>query len=65
MILKSILELSAKETLSDYITAIAWSPMGNTVAAASGSGEVRLLSRRLRRRQPFSTMQRTTSKTPK
>jgi WD40 repeat protein len=41
--LKSILELSAKETLSDYVTAIAWSPIGNTVAAASGSGEVRLL----------------------
>ncbi|MGI0495355.1 WD40 repeat domain-containing protein [Alkalinema pantanalense CENA528] len=41
--LKSILELSAKETLSDYVTAIAWSPMGNTVAVASGSGEVRLL----------------------
>jgi WD40 repeat protein len=41
--LKSILELSAKETLSDYVTAIAWSPIGNTVAVASGSGEVRLL----------------------
>lgn len=43
MTLKSILELSAKETLSDYVTAIAWSPMGNTLAAVSGSGEVRLL----------------------
>jgi WD40 repeat protein len=43
MTLKSILELSAKETLSDYVTAIAWSPMGSTLTAASGSGEVRLL----------------------
>ncbi|MBW4551507.1 MAG: WD40 repeat domain-containing protein [Aphanocapsa sp. GSE-SYN-MK-11-07L] len=41
--LKSILEVSAKATLSDYVTVIAWSPMGNTLAAASGSGEVRLL----------------------
>ncbi|KAM3104836.1 WD40 repeat domain-containing protein [Phormidesmis sp. 146-33] len=43
MTLQSILELSAKETLSDYVTAIAWSPIGNAVAVASGLGEVRLL----------------------
>jgi len=43
MTLQSILELSAKETFSDYVTAIAWSPIGNTVAVASGAGEVRLL----------------------
>jgi WD40 repeat protein len=43
MTLQSILELSAKETLLDYVTAIAWSPKGNVLAAASGSGEVRLL----------------------
>jgi WD40 repeat protein len=43
MTLKYTLELSAKETLSDYVTAIAWSPTGNTLAAASGAGEVRLL----------------------
>ena len=41
--LKSILSLSAQETLSDYITTIAWSPTGNIVAVASGDGEVRLL----------------------
>ena len=45
MNLKSILELSAKEVLSDYVTAIAWSPIGNTLAAASGAGEVYLLSK--------------------
>ncbi|NET57822.1 MAG: DUF2396 family protein [Symploca sp. SIO2E6] len=38
MILQSILELSAKETLLDYVTAIAWSPIGNMLAAASGAG---------------------------
>jgi WD40 repeat protein len=43
MTLQSILELSAKETLLDYVTAIAWSPKGKVLAAASGSGEVRLL----------------------
>lgn len=43
MTLQSILELSAQETLSDYVTAIAWSPIGNTLAAASGAGEVCLL----------------------
>lgn len=41
--MKSLLELSAKETLSDYVTAISWSPIGNTLAAASGAGEVHLL----------------------
>jgi WD40 repeat protein len=43
MALQSILKLSAKETLSDYVTVIAWSPTDNILAAASGSGEVRLL----------------------
>ena len=45
MTLKSILELSAKEVLSDYVTAIVWSPIGNTLAAASGAGEVYLLNK--------------------
>ena len=45
MTLQSILELSAKEVLSDYVTAIAWSPVGNTLAAASGAGEVYLLNK--------------------
>ncbi len=43
MPLNTILELSAKESLSDYVTAIAWLPIGNTLAVASGAGEVRLL----------------------
>lgn len=43
MAFKSIVELSAKETLSDYVTAIAWSPVGNLLAVASGAGEVCLL----------------------
>ncbi len=29
--------------LSDYVTAIAWSPLGNLLAVGTGSGEVRLL----------------------
>ncbi len=45
MTLKSILELSARATLSDYVMAIAWSPIGNTLAAASGAGEVYLLNK--------------------
>jgi WD40 repeat protein len=40
---KSILKLVVQETLLDYIVAIAWSPVGNTVAVAAGDGEVRLL----------------------
>jgi len=44
MTLQSILELRAKETLSDYVTAIAWSPIGNLLAAASGAGEVQVLN---------------------
>lgn len=42
MVSEPILELSAQDALSDYVTAIAWSPMGNTLAVASGDGEVRL-----------------------
>jgi len=44
MQMKSLLELSAKETLSDYVTAIAWSPIGNMLAVASGAGEVYVLN---------------------
>jgi WD40 repeat protein len=40
---ESILKLEIQETLSDYIVAIAWSPVGNMVAIAAGDGEVRLL----------------------
>lgn len=39
---ESILSLRVQETLSDYITTIAWSPIGNMLAVASGDGEVRL-----------------------
>jgi WD40 repeat protein len=38
-----ILELSATTQLSDYVSAIAWSPTGNTLAAACCNGEVHLL----------------------
>ncbi|NJL48243.1 MAG: WD40 repeat domain-containing protein [Leptolyngbyaceae cyanobacterium SM2_5_2] len=38
-----LVALSAQHSLSDYITALAWSPVGNTLAIASGSGEVSLL----------------------
>jgi WD40 repeat protein len=38
-----ILELSATTQLSDYVSAIAWSPIGNTFAAACCNGEVHLL----------------------
>ncbi len=38
-----ILELSATTQLSDYVSAIAWSPVGNTLAAACSNGEVHLL----------------------
>jgi Tol biopolymer transport system component len=40
---KTILELSAQTMLSDYVTAIAWSPLGTLLAVGTGSGEVRLL----------------------
>ena len=42
MTLKSILELSAKETLSDYVTAIAWSPIGNRAPRKIQSEGLRL-----------------------
>ncbi|WP_310429196.1 hypothetical protein [Chamaesiphon sp. VAR_48_metabat_135_sub] len=38
-----ILELSATTQLSDYVSAIAWSPIGNTLAAACCNGEVHLI----------------------
>ena len=38
-----ILELSATTQLSDYVSAIAWSPIDNTFAAACCNGEVHLL----------------------
>ncbi len=38
-----ILELSATAQLSDYVSAIAWSPSGNILAAACCNGEVHLL----------------------
>ena len=41
--MKSFLERSFKHRLSDYVTAIAWSPLGNLLAAASGAGEVQLV----------------------
>ena len=38
-----ILELSATTQLSDYVSAIAWSPIENTFAAACCNGEVHLI----------------------
>lgn len=38
-----ILELSATTQLSDYVSAIVWSPIGNTFAAACCNGEVHLI----------------------
>lgn len=38
-----LVELSAQHALTDYVTALTWSPVGNTLAIASGSGEVSLL----------------------
>ncbi len=38
-----ILELSATTQLSDYVSAIAWSPIDNTLAAACCNGEVHLI----------------------
>ncbi|WP_008314072.1 WD40 repeat domain-containing protein [Leptolyngbya sp. PCC 6406] len=40
---KPLVELSAQHALADYVTALAWSPVGNTLAIASGGGEVSLL----------------------
>ncbi len=37
-----ILQLHAKEILSDYITAVTWSPDGKTLAVCSAAGEVML-----------------------
>lgn len=42
-LLKPLAELSRHHQLSDYITAISWSPVGNTLAVTSGAGEVLLL----------------------
>ena len=36
-------ELLSSQTLSDYVTAVTWSPQGTTLAATSGNGEVVLL----------------------
>lgn len=38
-----LVALSAQHALSDYVSALAWSPVGYTLAIASGSGEVSLL----------------------
>ena len=35
-------DLHWRGTLSDYVTAIAWSPQGNTLAVSSAAGEVML-----------------------
>jgi WD40 repeat protein len=40
---QQILELSATTQLSDYVSAIVWSPNGNTFAAACCNGEVHLI----------------------
>ena len=37
---KTLLELQWRGMLSDYVTAIAWSPDGETLAASTGSGDV-------------------------
>lgn len=42
-LLKPLAELSRHHQLSDYITAISWSPVGNTLAVTSGAGEVLVL----------------------
>ena len=38
--LKPLVELKADRSLSEYITALVWSPVGNRLAIASGAGEV-------------------------
>ncbi|MBE9101626.1 WD40 repeat domain-containing protein [Vacuolonema iberomarrocanum] len=40
MQLKPLLTEQLRVTLSDYVTAVAWSPIGNRLAAATGNGEV-------------------------
>ncbi|MEM6839701.1 MAG: WD40 repeat domain-containing protein [Cyanobacteria bacterium P01_C01_bin.120] len=38
--LKPLVELQVHRSLSEYITALGWSPVGNRLAIASGAGEV-------------------------
>ncbi|MEO0539118.1 MAG: WD40 repeat domain-containing protein [Cyanobacteria bacterium P01_A01_bin.123] len=38
--LKPLVELQVHRSLSEYITALVWSPVGNRLAIASGAGEV-------------------------
>ncbi|MGP1387834.1 MAG: WD40 repeat domain-containing protein [Thainema sp.] len=40
--LKPLVELQVHRSLSEYITALVWSPVGDTLAIASGAGEVML-----------------------
>ncbi|NEQ54344.1 MAG: WD40 repeat domain-containing protein, partial [Leptolyngbya sp. SIO3F4] len=40
--LKPLVELQVHRSLSDYITTLLWSPVGNRLAIASGAGEVAL-----------------------
>ncbi|MEL6129834.1 MAG: WD40 repeat domain-containing protein [Cyanobacteria bacterium J06628_4] len=40
--LKPLVELQVHRSLSDYITALDWAPVGNRLAIASGAGEVAL-----------------------
>ena len=56
-----ILELSATTQLSDYVSAIAWSPTGNILAAATCNGEVHLLDRKSTR---LNSSHRNTSRMP-
>lgn len=37
-----MLQFHAKEILSDYVTAVTWSPDGKTLAISSAAGEVML-----------------------
>jgi WD40 repeat protein len=41
---KQTLQFHAKEMLSDYVTAITWSPDGKTLAVSSAAGEVMLVT---------------------
>lgn len=50
---ESPLQQHAKETLSDYVTAVAWSPLGSPLAASSAVGEVILWQGQ----DSFSTLQ--------
>ncbi|MEO0430789.1 MAG: WD40 repeat domain-containing protein, partial [Cyanobacteria bacterium J06656_5] len=40
--LKPLVELQINRSLSDYITALVWSPVGHRLAIASAAGEVAL-----------------------